>query len=114
MPNILAARHLHTLASFAASNVLVAFDYDGTLAPLAPEPRLARMRMPTRRLLAAVARRYPCAVISGRSRDDLTLHVGRTVVQLSGNHGLEPWAQRPRYRAQVQDWIRQLRPHLSV
>jgi trehalose 6-phosphate phosphatase len=35
---------------FAWSNVLLAFDYDGTLAPLVAAPHRARMRVSTRRL----------------------------------------------------------------
>ena len=31
---ILSRRHVPVLAHFASSNVLVAFDYDGTLAPI--------------------------------------------------------------------------------
>ena len=31
---ILSRRHVPVLAHFAGSNVLVAFDYDGTLAPI--------------------------------------------------------------------------------
>lgn len=115
MLNILAKRNVHTLAAFTSSNVLLAFDYDGTLAPLASEPGLARMRPTTRRLLTSVASRYPCAVISGRSREDLAKHVkGVPVIHLSGNHGLEPGAQDPRYRAQVRDWIRQLWSHTAT
>jgi trehalose 6-phosphate phosphatase len=87
MPHILAKRHIHKLANFASSNVLLGFDYDGTLAPLASNPGIARMRASTSRLLASVARRYPCVVISGRARDDLARHVGDIPVrQLSGNH----------------------------
>ena len=48
------------LAGFAASNVLLAFDYDGTLAPIAPTPARARMRATTRRLLTA--RRPPLSL----------------------------------------------------
>jgi trehalose 6-phosphate phosphatase len=87
---ILSSRHRPSLAHFAASNVLIAFDYDGTLAPIAPTPAAARMRPKTRRLLAAVARRYPCVVLSGRPLDDLTRHLRRVPVwHLVGDHGFE-------------------------
>jgi trehalose 6-phosphate phosphatase len=109
MRHILAKRHSHKLAEFASSNVLIAFDYDGTLAPIVPQPSLARMRPTTRRLLAAVARRYPCVVISGRARQDLARRVGAVPVwHLAGNYGLEPWAQDAAYPAQVKEWVRQL------
>ena len=51
MADILAPRNRAILADFAASNVLLAFDYDGTLAPIASTPAQARMRASTRRLL---------------------------------------------------------------
>jgi trehalose 6-phosphate phosphatase len=109
MHHILAKRHSHKLAEFASSNVLLAFDYDGTLAPIVERPSLARMRPATRRLLAAVARRYPCVVISGRARQDLARRVGGVPVwHLSGNYGLEPWAQDAAYPPQVNEWVRQL------
>jgi hypothetical protein len=106
---ILAKRHIQTLASFATSNVLLAFDYDGTLAPIAVDPAVAPMRASTRRLLATLAGRYPCVVISGRARNDLVKRVAKIpVFHLSGNHGLEPWAQHSGYRTLVQDWVRRL------
>ena len=58
MAYILAQRHLPTLARFACSNVMIGFDYDGTLAPIVSVPARASMRGETRRLLRAVARRY--------------------------------------------------------
>jgi trehalose 6-phosphate phosphatase len=87
-PGIL--RNLQTLNDFALSNVLVALDYDGTLAPIAPTPRAARMRESTRRLLGRVAERYPCVVISGRALDDVTRRLeGIPIWYVFGNHGLE-------------------------
>ena len=114
MRHILAKRHRHTLADFALSNVLLAFDFDGTLAPIVADPSTARMRPATRRLLGSVAVRYPCVVISGRARHDLVRRVGRVpVFHLSGNHGLEPWAQHPGYPMRVQRWVRALEERLA-
>ncbi len=114
MRYILATRNLPLLERFAASNVLLAFDFDGTLAPIVRDPAAARMRASTRRLLGRVATRYTCVVISGRARHDLTARVrGLPIVHLAGNYGLEPWAPRAEYRAQVQKWISQLSPRLA-
>ena len=114
MRYILATRHLPVLERFAASNVLLAFDFDGTLAPIVRDPAAARMRPSTRRLLRGVAGRYTCVVISGRARHDLAARIGGLpIVHLAGNHGLEPWAPRDEYRAQVQTWIDQLSPRLA-
>jgi trehalose 6-phosphate phosphatase len=70
---------------------LLAFDFDGTLAPLTSQREAAVMRPQTRELLARVCERFPCAVISGRSRADTEARVvGVPVRYVIGNHGLEP------------------------
>jgi trehalose 6-phosphate phosphatase len=115
MAYILSKKHASTLAHFASSNVLVAFDYDGTLAPIVSRPRHARMRAKTRRLLMAVAEQYPCVVISGRSRDDVAKRVDRIPVwHVSGNHGVEPWGENEEYAAQVREWVGRLRRRLAA
>jgi trehalose 6-phosphate phosphatase len=114
MDDILALRNQQVLERFASSNLLVAFDYDGTLAPIVSTPDRAHMRPITRRLLKGVAQRYPCVVISGRSRDDLVQRLRDVpIVHVSGNHGLEPWAEEPRYIRQAQRWVEQLAPRLA-
>lgn len=111
--NILSPRHLPVLAGFAASNVLLAFDYDGTLAPIAPTPAAARMRTETRRWLARAARRYPCVVISGRPLDDLAKRLRRIPVwHLFGNHGLEPLGRGELQAPRVREWVSVLRSRL--
>ena len=114
MPNILSTACEPALRRFALSSVVVGFDYDGTLAPIAETPDQARMRPSTRRLFTAVARRYPCVVISGRSRADLAARIGSVPVRhLSGNHGMEPWGERPEYASRVARWARTLRDALA-
>ena len=109
MFRVLARRHIAVLEAFAASNVVVAFDFDGTLAPLVDVPDRATMPASTRRLLTAVARRYPVAVISGRARRDVSQRLGGVpVAHVTGSHGLEPWGQKPEVRLQVRTWVRRL------
>ena len=36
------------------------------------------------------------------------------IVHVSGNHGLEPWAEDPRYIRQAQRWVQQLSPRLAA
>ena len=113
MHDILSARHEPTLADFACSSVLVAFDYDGTLAPIAAEPAAARMRATTRRLLGRVAACYPCVVISGRAHADVTRHLGQIPLwHIFGNHGLEPWGPHDAADACVKLWTERLRERL--
>lgn len=79
------------LEALARGNLLVAFDFDGTLAPIVDSPGEAAMRSETRRLLAAVAQRYPCAVISGRAEADIIRALGGvTVWYVVGQRGLHP------------------------
>lgn len=113
--NILSPRNLPALASFAASNVLLAFDYDGTLAPIAASPAAARMRAETRRWLTRVAQRYPCVVISGRPLDDLAERLNSIPVwYLFGNHGFEPHVGNDEHAARVRDWVVRLSEHLPL
>ena len=113
--NILLPRNLPALAAFAASNVLLAFDYDGTLAPIASTPGAARMRATTRRRLTAVARLYPCVVVSGRALDDLMARLARIPVwYLFGNHGFEPHRGSEEHAARVRDWVDRLRATLPA
>ena len=109
MPDILARRHAPALAHFASSNVLLAFDYDGTLAPITAHPERARIRERTRRLLVAAAIRYPCIVISGRGWSDVAARLdGIPLWHVYGNHGLEPWAQNASHAATVRQWVDRL------
>jgi trehalose 6-phosphate phosphatase len=105
MRDILAAVNRRVLLQFVCSRVVLAFDFDGTLAPIVADPATAAMRPKTRALLAAVGRRYPCVIISGRGREDVRRRVaGVGTVEVIGNHGIEPWqSSEPRLRA-VQRW----------
>lgn len=115
MLHILARRHQALLAQFASSKVLVAFDYDGTLAPLVSEPSRACMRAATRRLLRIVAERYPCVVISGRARADVSARVeGIPLRHVAGNHGVEPWGETARFASRVRRWMRPLERRLAT
>lgn len=94
------------LARFARSNVLLAFDFDGTLAPIVKDPRTARMRRHTRALLATLIDRYPVAVISGRARHDVCRRLeGIRVRAVVGNHGLETAVPLDEHARLVRGWI---------
>lgn len=91
MKDLLARINQDLLTRFADARVLLAFDFDGTLAPLTPHRDEAAMRKRTRALLRQVCERFPCAIISGRSLADTTSRVaGLPVRYVVGNHGLEP------------------------
>lgn len=114
MKDILAPAQRPVLSQLAWSNLLLGFDYDGTLAPIVDDPQQARMRATTRDLLEQVARLYPCVVISGRSQEDALKRVrGTGVFEVIGNHGLEPWRRTEPFAAQVQSWVPRLQDRLS-
>lgn len=114
MTYLFSRHNVQLLQMFAWSNVLLAFDYDGTLAPIVNSPARAAMRPSTRRLLRRVSALYPCAVISGRARvDALRRFRGIDVCHVVGNHGAEPVTRNRGMRRRVQRWLPALQARLS-
>jgi trehalose 6-phosphate phosphatase len=102
------------LETFASSNVLLAFDYDGTLAPLVSAPALATMRASTRTWLQRASTLYPCVVITGRARADALRRLRPIeVCRVVGNHGAEPSANAKALRRRVRQWLPFLKQRLS-
>ena len=98
MRHLLSRDGRELLRQIASTDVLLAFDFDGTLAPIVAKPTDAYMRAPTARLLARVAEAYPVAVISGRARADVSARLGAAHVRhVVGNHGLEPGGDMRRF-----------------
>ncbi len=91
------------LARLARGDCLLAFDFDGTLAPIRNGPAAGRMSSRTRTLLVRLAKRRRVAILSGRALDDLQPRLkGVPVAAVAGNHGAE-WTTgdrrgRPRRR----------------
>ena len=69
--------------------LLLAFDFDGTLAPIVAVPEQARMSLEVARQLRLLADLAPVYVISGRARADLSRRVALPLEFLVGNHGIE-------------------------
>lgn len=114
MRRILAQANVDMLRQFAWSKVLLAFDYDGTLAPIVDDPASARMRPRTRTLLRDVARRYRCAVISGRRQKDIRDRLaGLGVADVIGNHGIDPTSYTGPLIGEVRGWIANLERQLA-
>ena len=68
---------------------LMAFDFDGTLAPICADPDDVRIRPSWGAHLQQINRRWPLAVISGRRLADLTPRLGFEPAFVAGNHGAE-------------------------
>lgn len=79
-----------------ADRLLVALDFDGTLAPLMDEPMKARMLPVAREAVDALVATPDTvvALVSGRSLDDLRViaeHDDDSPLRLAGSHGAELW-----------------------
>jgi trehalose 6-phosphate phosphatase len=114
MRYVLAPTQRRVLERFAGSRMLLALDFDGTLAPIVADPARAAMRPSTRRLLLHVARAYPCVVISGRARSDVRRRVaGLGVLEVIGNHGIETGAGAAPSPPEVRRWAPVLEERLG-
>jgi trehalose 6-phosphate phosphatase len=72
-------------------HMLIALDFDGTIAPIVPHPDDAQLLPQARSVLNQLAHREDTeiALISGRSLRDLVTRIGIADVYYAGNHGLE-------------------------
>lgn len=72
-------------------HILIALDFDGTIAPLVPHPDDAALLPHARPVLLALAERddTEIALISGRSLEDLIERIAIGDVYYAGNHGIE-------------------------
>ncbi|XP_065632022.1 trehalose-phosphate phosphatase A isoform X2 [Quercus suber] len=64
-------------------------DYDGTLSPIVDNPDCAFMSDAMRAAVKKVAKYFPTAIISGRSRDKVYDFVGLTELYYAGSHGMD-------------------------
>lgn len=86
---------------------LLAFDFDGTLAPIVARPDDARMSAAVSRWLAQLARVGPVAIVTGRTVADVAPRLGFEPHYVIGNHGGEnPGARMPPARAGALDGLR--------
>ena len=68
---------------------LLAFDFDGTLAPIVEHPDHARILPDLAGRLRALAARLPVAIVTGRARADVQPRLGFEPRYVVGNHGAE-------------------------
>jgi trehalose 6-phosphate phosphatase len=111
---ILRAANRGVLRRLADARALLAFDYDGTLAPLVDEPDRAAMRSKTRDLFGKLTQVHRCAVLSGRALADIRARLGQVdLVAVIGNHGAEAVAPDRRHRQRVRRWLPRLERELG-
>lgn len=115
MQGILEPAGRSVLDEFLKRDTLLAFDYDGTLAPIVSDPARAEMRPETRERLRLAAMRYPMVVITGRRRLDVQRFLqGISILEVVGNHGAEVYGAEPSVSVLcVSEWKRQLEETLS-
>jgi trehalose 6-phosphate phosphatase len=103
---------LARLDAIVQSGVLCAFDFDGTLAPIVPQPDQARLPPGIRSRLLALAAHAPIAIITGRSVDDIRHRLAFEPDFIIGNHGMEGvpgWeAHAQRHAELCRGWREQL------
>jgi trehalose 6-phosphate phosphatase len=95
------------LAAVMRRDPLLAFDFDGTLAPIVDRPDDASVPDEVSRCLAKLARAHPVAVITGRLIADVRARLGFEPQFVIGNHGAEnDWSRMPESAAQALDALR--------
>lgn len=85
------------LDAVLATHPLLAFDIDGTLAPIVARPENARLPDEVQECLAGLAQRTDVAIITGRSVSDARRMLAFEPRYLVGNHGAEgmpAWRER--------------------
>jgi trehalose 6-phosphate phosphatase len=77
------------LAAALQAQPLLAFDFDGTLAPIVERPDDAQVEIDVSQRLDALSRLRPVAVVTGRSVADVSRRLGFSPQFVVGNHGAE-------------------------
>ncbi len=75
--------------NFVDCDTLFAFDLDGTLAPIVPDPDTIEIPAEIVNSLIELDRIAKVAIITGRNRADALAHLGFTPRFIVGNHGAE-------------------------
>ena len=105
---------LARLDALIATKPLLAFDIDGTLAPIVQRPDEARLPDDVQRRLGEIAQCASVAIITGRGVDDARRMLSFEPRYLIGNHGAEGlpgWGmQSEAFAAAVREW----RPTLAA
>ena len=89
MTHLLTPEGLLSLKRLAVLPSLLAFDVDGTLAPMVQHFADAKVPVHTSKLLSRLSLAWPVAILTGRSVGDATDRLGFTPQYLFGNHGAE-------------------------
>ena len=89
MKHALSPDGLARIGAFVMGKTLLAFDIDGTLAPIVDRPWDARVPHEVQQGLSALSQRAAVAIITGRAIEDARPMLGFAPRYLVGNHGAE-------------------------
>ena len=97
--------------------ILYAFDFDGTLAGISSDRDAVTLSRSIHEWLCELAKRVPCAIVSGRALRDLIPRVNGAVPYLIGNHGLESPLTPPASKSSSEEicltWMKRVDTDLS-
>ncbi|WP_439555652.1 bifunctional alpha,alpha-trehalose-phosphate synthase (UDP-forming)/trehalose-phosphatase [Dyadobacter sp.] len=106
------------LAYRNASNRILFFDYDGTLAPIVPDPSKAIISQDVKNLIGEIARRDTVVIVSGRDKlfldnlfNDLPVHMIAEHGALIKLKGEEEWTLNENYE---EGWKDNIRPIMDM
>jgi len=108
MPHLLRSGGEAALAAALRRSPLLAFDFDGTLAPIASTPGQVRVSRSVSGKLRRLCARLPVAVVSGRSLADLRTRLDFEPHFVVGNHGAEMQSEAAQEHAGELDEARRL------
>lgn len=70
-------------------SILFFFDFDGTLAPIGPDPDKVELHHNTKAQLKKLSDDFPVAIVSGRDRADIESKIGIDNLYYAGSHGFD-------------------------
>ncbi|MCF2505943.1 bifunctional alpha,alpha-trehalose-phosphate synthase (UDP-forming)/trehalose-phosphatase [Dyadobacter sp. CY107] len=101
-----------------ATNRILFFDYDGTLAPIVPDPAKAIVSEDVKKLILEIAKRDTVIIISGRDRHfldnlfrDLPVHIIAEHGALIRTKGSDVWVLNESYE---ENWKESIRPIMDI
>jgi len=117
MMELLAPAMAATVRDLAQPGTLVVLDFDGTLAAIVDDRRVARLSPRAEAALVRLARLYRVAVLSGRAAQDVGARLGGAeVAWVVGSHGAE-WpgeeGGHQAWRSLVEGWAVALERRLA-
>lgn len=108
---------LAALRAFIDAGTLLAFDLDGTLAPIVADPSGIAIPASVREKISCLCAMTKVAILTGRGREDACSFLGFQPCMVVGNHGAEGlpgWAEREReFKNLCAGWKQQLQLYLA-